>query len=171
VKRRAAAVWDGMRCIYGTGFETMYGDVPNAYWIAGIVQLSDEQCRKGLSALARESREYPANLTEFVEACKPKQHVRYLGANPTTPERYRKSLARQLAAPEVIAQHLDRMRASVRAKGIPTNGYRARADAAEARRPPAPCTCEASGKCPVCVGYMDLYEPIPREVPRETEAT
>lgn len=77
-----------MSQMFGAAFRTAYGEKPNRIWTDAISKLSDDECRQGLTRLAREERKYPANLTEFVEACKPKIHgVRFLGV-PQTGERF-----------------------------------------------------------------------------------
>lgn len=112
VRRRAAAVWQGMKQLYGQSFVTIYGDMPSALWVTQIASLTDDQCREGLGRLAGERRQYPANLTEFVEACKPKHLVRYLGANPTTAAEMRR-LEPPRANPEKVAEHIANMRRSL----------------------------------------------------------
>jgi hypothetical protein len=89
-------VWSSMVELYGSAFTAAYGDEPSPLWAAAIAELSDEQCRKGLASLAREAREYPANLTQFVAACRPKSPgVRFLGV-PLTADQ----LANLLPPPE-----------------------------------------------------------------------
>jgi hypothetical protein len=68
-----------MQQMYGAAFLTAYGEKPNPLWEAAISKLTDEQCRKGLASLAKQSREYPANLTQFVAVCTEKPPVRFLG--------------------------------------------------------------------------------------------
>jgi hypothetical protein len=66
--------------LYGPAFVSAYGESPSPLWLAAIGGLSDEQCRKGLATLAGQAREYPANLTQFVAACRPPSGPpRYLG--------------------------------------------------------------------------------------------
>lgn len=113
VRRRAAAVWQGMKQLYGVSFMTIQGEVPSALWVAEIAKLSDAECREGLGRLAGEKRQYPANLTEFVAACKPPKSVRYLGA-PTTPAGLRR-LEAPRANREKVERHLANMR---RALGV-----------------------------------------------------
>ncbi len=103
--------------LYGTAFVTAYGDSPSPIWLAAIAELTDDECRKGLTALARQAREYPANLTQFVAACKPVTgSPRYLGV-PITPDEIAGRLPppERLAKPEVIDSWLAKMRAKVRA--------------------------------------------------------
>jgi hypothetical protein len=76
-------VWSSMVELYGPAFTAAYGDHPSHLWQAAIAELTDDECRAGLTTLARQAREYPANLTQFVAACKPAKGVRYLGV-PTT---------------------------------------------------------------------------------------
>jgi hypothetical protein len=114
-KIRAAAVWSSMVELYGTPFLTAYGESPSPIWLAAITELTDDECRKGLTALARQAREYPANLTQFVAACKPViGSPRYLGV-PVTPDQIAGALPppERQAKPEVIDGWLAKMRAKV----------------------------------------------------------
>lgn len=70
--------------LYGASFVSAYGEKPSPLWQAAIGELSDSECKDGLTRLAKQPRSYPANLTEFVAACRPVKQVRYLGS-PTTP--------------------------------------------------------------------------------------
>lgn len=100
-----------MKQLYGAGaFTAAYGEVPAPVWVAAITNLTDDECRAGLGRLAKQSREYPANLTQFVEACKPKP-VRFLG-RPTTPNEMR-ALEAPRPAREIINKHLASMRRSL----------------------------------------------------------
>lgn len=109
VRRRAAAVWEGMKQLYGLSFVTIYGEIPTPVWVGKIATLTDAECRAGLTRLAEHQREYPANLTEFFEACKPKRPVRYLGV-PSSPGQLR--IGPVPATEEQRARHL----ASIRLK-------------------------------------------------------
>jgi len=97
--------------LYGPAFTAAYGDSPSHLWLAAISELTDDECRKGLTSLARQAREYPANLTQFVAACRPSPGVRYLGV-PTTPDEIRKSLPGpdRMAKPETVDRYLSKIR-------------------------------------------------------------
>jgi hypothetical protein len=116
-ERRAARVWLAMAELYGPAFAAAYGDKASPLWLAGIASLTDDQCRAGLTKLAKEGREYPANLTQFMAACKPKSDgVRHLGRALTEAERVALlPPPDKLAKPEVIDSWLAKMRAKVRA--------------------------------------------------------
>jgi hypothetical protein len=87
--------------LYGTAFLSAYGDHPSPLWTAAISELSDDQCRNGLTRLAREAREYPANLTQFVAACRPRTtSPQFLGV-PLTAEQ----MAQLVPPPEKRASH------------------------------------------------------------------
>lgn len=102
-----------MKQLYGTSFLTMYGETPSALWVTQIAMLTDDECRRGLSRLAEQRREFPANLTEFLEACRPRpQGVRFLG-RPQSPDDVLK-LPGPRASREVIERHLAHMREVVR---------------------------------------------------------
>jgi len=94
----------------------MYGGEPSALWLAAIAELTDEQVMAGLKRLATGApREYPCNLPEFVNACKPRSDgVRYLGVPETQQERQLR-LSRQKADPETAGHHLQSIRRKLRA--------------------------------------------------------
>lgn len=108
-KVRAAAVWSSMVELYGSAFTSAYGESPSPLWLAAISELSDDECRVGLTALAKQAREYPANLTQFVAACRPQKLVHYLG-RPTTPERLMLEHPRREVSREFIDRRLAEMR-------------------------------------------------------------
>lgn len=99
--------------LYGPAFAAAYGDKPSPLWQAAISELSDDECRIGLTNLADEARDYPANLTQFVAACRPQKSagVRFLG-NPITPADLDRMLPppERRAKPEVIDGWLAKMR-------------------------------------------------------------
>jgi hypothetical protein len=99
--------------LYGPAFNSAYGDSPSPLWQAAIAELTDHECRKGLTALARQAKDYPANLTQFVAACRPQHGVRYLGV-PMTSEQ----LAALTPPPErrASAEKIDGWIAKMRAK-------------------------------------------------------
>lgn len=90
----------------------MYGETPSTYWLSGLADLTDDQCRDGLAAVVKAGRTYPVNLTQFLEACRGTSgSPRFLGA-PTSPEELRR-----LEPPPAKREHVDaclsRMRKSV----------------------------------------------------------
>jgi hypothetical protein len=111
--RRAAAVWQGMKQLYGQSFVTIYGQSPGYLWVNAIAGLTDQQCRVGLNQLTKEKRSFPANLTEFVDACRPGAgSPRFLGVPETAAQRQKR-----LAKPRPRREHIDaclaRMRSSL----------------------------------------------------------
>lgn len=94
--------------LYGPAFLSAYGDRPSPLWRSAIGELTDDECRVGLTVLAKQAREYPANLTQFVAACRPQKLVRYLG-RPTTPDELRK-LEPKPSDPSIAERHLASMR-------------------------------------------------------------
>ncbi|MGP1665201.1 MAG: hypothetical protein ACTS5I_04675 [Rhodanobacter sp.] len=103
--------------LYGSAFTAAYGESPSNLWLAAIGELSDDECRAGLTRLAKQAREYPANLTQFVAACRPPSgSPRYLGV-PTTPAEVSRQLPPpdRMAKPEVIDSWIAKMRAKVQA--------------------------------------------------------
>ena len=110
VSRRAAAVWEAMKAIYGTSFLTIHGEEPHPIWIAEIAKLTDQQARAGLTKLAAQQRDYPANLTIFLEACKGNDSPRFLGT-PTTPRQLLHNKREfKRASPETVNRHIENMR-------------------------------------------------------------
>lgn len=98
--------------LYGSAFKAAYGEAPTPIWERAIAELSDDQCRTGLNALAKQAREYPANLTQFLAACRPAPGVRYLGV-PMTDEQ---KAALYLPRPEVPIERVEGWLAKLRAK-------------------------------------------------------
>jgi hypothetical protein len=98
--------------LYGPAFAAAYGDKASPLWLAGISSLTDEQCRAGLTKLAKEGREYPANLTQFMAACVPKSDgVRHLGRALTEAERVALlPPPEKLSKPEVVDSWIAKMR-------------------------------------------------------------
>jgi len=109
--KRAATAWQGMKQLYGQSFVTIYGQQPTSLWLEKIAGLTDEQVGQGLIRLGDKPRAYPANLTEFVEACRPTPgSPRFLGV-PETAEQRRK----RLSAPRAKREHVDAKLANMRA--------------------------------------------------------
>lgn len=131
-------VWRSMVELYGPSFVAAYGEKPSPLWQAAISDLTDDECRIGLTSLAKQPREYPANLTQFVAACRPAKGVRYYGT-PTTPAELRR-LELPKANPSVAERHLANMR---RAVGAATRRSEPKVET------PA-CTCQGLGECEVC---------------------
>lgn len=99
--------------LYGSAFVTAYGEQPSPLWLSAISDLTDAECRKGLASLARQAREYPANLTQFVAACRPASgSPRYLGVPMTDAQKAELYLPK----PEVPREKIDGYLASIRKK-------------------------------------------------------
>lgn len=131
--------------LYGTAFLAAYGETPSHLWASAIAGLTDEECRAGFVRLANQGREYPANLTQFVAACRYKPTQSTLGP-ATTPEALRRALPppNRLARPEVIDGWLAKMRkrgGSVAVQSQERDSVDILAGA---------CTCRAAGDCEVC---------------------
>lgn len=94
--------------IFGPGFLTAYGDKPSPLWTSAVGSLSDDECRAGLAAIAKQGRDYPANLSQFMAACKSKPLMHTLGP-PTTPAALR-ALERPKVPVEVAQKWIKRMR-------------------------------------------------------------
>lgn len=117
--RRAAGVWDAMTQMFGSSFVTIYGETPTQLWVRSIAELSDDECVAGIERIRKERREYPCNLTEFVEACRPKAPGRrYLGTPICGSEADTPQLEQQPAERE----HIDACLASMRRKLSESDG-------------------------------------------------
>lgn len=118
-EERAAWVWRSMTQLYGPAFLSAYGESPFAtakepgapLWLAAIERLTNEQCSLGFHRLAGEAREWPCNLTQFIDACTRRhtnEGVRFLGV-PLTKEQWR-----ELEAPWTRAKNADSVLAACR---------------------------------------------------------
>jgi hypothetical protein len=113
-ERRAARVWLAMAELYGPAFAAAYGDKASPLWLAAIGELTDDECRKGLTSLARQAKEYPANLTQFMAACRPPSGpVRYLGVPLTDEQKAVLALPKPNVPVEKIDGWLAKMRRTV----------------------------------------------------------
>lgn len=104
-------MWDGMKQIFGVSFLTIHGDAPNRFWVERIATLTDDACKEGLAKLSRgKAREYPPNLTEFVEACgRTIGSPRYLGVPMNDGQK--KLLGRKKHPPTALGEsHIAKMR-------------------------------------------------------------
>lgn len=131
-------------------FLTVHGETPSTLWVGKIAELTDEQVNAGLKRIADMEREFPVNLTEFREACKPKPAGRrYLG----TPTNAR-ALEHQRGEP-ASREHIDACIANMRKLF-----GKAREPGSDDEVPPRPkprmdnaCTCplDSPGTCETCV--------------------
>ena len=138
-----------MKQLYGAAtFCAAYGDRPNPMWTAAISRLTDDECRKGFERLAKESREYPCNLTQFVAACHYSPGVRHLGV-VTTSEALQKALPppHARATPETVNTWLAKMRQKLGRSSAPKSEHKVDIFAGA-------CTCKAMGECDVCKRYQ-----------------
>lgn len=101
--------------LYGTAFLSAYGERPSPLWTAAIAELSDDECRRGFITLAKQAREYPANLTQFVAACRPVSGSPHMLGPAITAEDWARLIPppEQRAAPEKIDSFIAKMRRSV----------------------------------------------------------
>lgn len=146
--------------MYGSGFVQVYGDRPPSLWLSEIDKLTDDQVRAGISKLAHQPRDFPANLTQFVDACKSAPaSPRYLGQRPalTYAERDELIPRKDRTSREFIGAHVDGCLASIRAKLAS-----AKIQVAEEYRP-APATSPATG--PHGHGAVDNSEKTPATPP------
>ena len=99
-----------MKQLFGNSFISIYGSEPSTLWRSAISELTDEEVEIGLLNLSKEKRAFPANLTEFVAACKPTAgSPRFLGV-PIDPKTLR---IRHKPTREHVDACLERMRRRV----------------------------------------------------------
>lgn len=72
-------VWAQLGEMFGKAFYREHGDEPTTLWQQAISRLTDAQLSRGLANLANDGLEFPANLPQFVAACKKLPPVRHLG--------------------------------------------------------------------------------------------
>lgn len=74
---RAMRVWTQLAEIFGNAFYREYSDAPTALWRQAIEKLTDQQLGNGLAKLANDGLSFPANLSQFVVACKTIRRTAY----------------------------------------------------------------------------------------------
>ena len=67
---RACRVWAQLAEIFGKAFYREHGETPGNLWVVAIEKLTDKEIRTGLANIANDSLAFPANLSQFVSACK-----------------------------------------------------------------------------------------------------
>ena len=74
---RPDKVWAQLAELFGNAFYREYSESPPRLWQEAIWKLTDKQIVTGLTNLAEDGLHFPANLSQFVEACnrKPKQDI------------------------------------------------------------------------------------------------
>ena len=104
-----AWIWQQLVAMYGGAVLTAYGvdDKPHKLWVGALSKLTPDEAKRGIASLAKQGRSYPPNLTEVLEACRPKSSPRFLG-RPVDLNRLK--LAPPKASPEVVKAHLESMR-------------------------------------------------------------
>jgi hypothetical protein len=110
-----AWMWQALVQMYGSAVLTLYGDehdAPCSMWRQALSRLTRDEAKKGLASLAREKRTYPPNLTEVLEACRPKKLVRYYGV-PETREQLQRRIGVVKAPREVVERHLQSIRSKL----------------------------------------------------------
>ena len=76
---RAMQVWAQLAEVFGKAFYREHGETPSKLWVAAVNRLTDDQIKRGLANLANDAMQFPANLSQFVAACKRLPPVRQLG--------------------------------------------------------------------------------------------
>jgi len=83
---RAMQVWVQMAEIFGKAFYREHSSEPSNLWIRAIARLHDSEIVRGLENMANDGLEFPANLSQFVAACKritPARGIKYLPMSDT----------------------------------------------------------------------------------------
>lgn len=78
---RTMKVWAQLAEMFGKAFYREHGTEPSPLWHQAVARLSDNQIAMGLANLANDGLEFPANLPQFVAACKRVPPVRQLGTD------------------------------------------------------------------------------------------
>lgn len=64
-------VWDKFSQIYGRGFLTEFGDIPNDSWIEEIEKLSPADVERGIKASQALGTDFAPRLPKFLKLCEP----------------------------------------------------------------------------------------------------
>ncbi len=107
---KAVWVWQALAEMFGRVFINSYGTVPPTTWEQAIRRLTDDQLRRGLTAIADEGRKFPPNLSEFVSACQTIPERRFNGVIDKTDY---KRLKRDRSKPEVAASWIEKIKKSL----------------------------------------------------------
>lgn len=82
-----------MRQMFGSGWTSQYGEVPNDAWLDLIAKLTEKQLLRGLNETAKAAREFPPNMTIFRALCEGgtdgncrTHHEAYKQLSPDPPE-------------------------------------------------------------------------------------
>ena len=67
---RPDQVWLQLAYLFGNAHYREHGEKPNPAWVAAVENLTDEQIVAGMKNLAEQGLSFPANLSQFVAACK-----------------------------------------------------------------------------------------------------
>ena len=84
-----------MAKLFGKAFYREHGAKPNSLWIQSVARLQDYEIKKGLVNLANDGLEFPANLSQFVAACRRSEPVRHLGVKYIEDQRESGTMSRK----------------------------------------------------------------------------
>ena len=76
---RSNQVWVQLGELFGKSFYREHGMEPTSLWMNAVSRLTDQEIMNGLANLANDALTFPANLSQFVSACKREKPVRFLG--------------------------------------------------------------------------------------------
>jgi len=88
-------VWVQLAEIFGKAFYREHAKTPPNLWVQAIDRLQDHEIIRGLANLANDNLQFPANLSQFVSACKRTPPVRQLGVKYLEDSRESGTMSRQ----------------------------------------------------------------------------
>jgi hypothetical protein len=104
-------IWERMAGIFGHKWTSSYGAEPSDTWLAGLIDMSEEELRTGLVACLTWPEEWPPTLPQFRQLCRPRReeaHRIYRAALPEPPEVRARRKAAGVAALQGIRDGLAR---------------------------------------------------------------
>jgi hypothetical protein len=111
-------VWARFAEIYGRGFLTEFGELPNQSWIAEIEQLSPQDVERGIKASQASGSDFAPRLPRFLALCKPPIVVDVYRQERET--RNRLDLPRPKSSREVREIELAKIRQELKILATPT---------------------------------------------------
>lgn len=96
-------LWMRMTNIFGHKWTSSFGAEPSETWLAGLIDMSEDEVRTGLLACLNWPEEWPPTLPQFRALCRPRReaahqvHVRELPPPPEVREQRKASAAEALA--------------------------------------------------------------------------
>lgn len=81
-------IWERMSQIFGHKWSSSFGAEPSETWLAGLIDMTEEEIRTGLVACLNWAEEWPPTLPQFRSLCRPRReeaHKVFI-ALPDSPE-------------------------------------------------------------------------------------